>query len=172
MGRAEGLVYADKLALAQSAFADCQVALALQYLDECQWDLRGWEHWHLWTRFNARQTLLGHTNEVTSVAFSPDGKHILTGGGDPYKPGKPGEAKVWDAATGQEVLTLKGHTDAATSVAFSPDGKRILTGSGDNTAKVWDADRGREILLSQGSHAACQQRGVQPRRPTHPHRQP
>ena len=37
--------------------------------------------------------------------------------------------KVWDAASGQEVLTLKGHTDAVTSVAFSPDGKRIVSGS-------------------------------------------
>ena len=35
---------------------------------------------------------------------------------------------MWDAATGQELLTLKGHTGAVRSVAFSPDGKRIVTG--------------------------------------------
>jgi WD40 repeat protein len=41
--------------------------------------------------------------------------------------------KVWDAATGQDLLSLKGHTEAVTSVAYSPDGKRIASGSQDNT---------------------------------------
>ena len=57
------------------------------------------------------------------MAFSPDGKRIVTGSGDQT-------VKVWDADTGQEVLTLKGHTAQVTSVAFSPDGKRIVSGSG------------------------------------------
>jgi WD40 repeat protein len=57
---------------------------------------------------------------------------------------------VWDAASGQELLTLKGHTDKVCSVAFSPDGQRILTGSWDNTAKVWEAASGRELLTLKG----------------------
>ena len=56
------------------------------------------------------------------MAFSPDGKRIVTGSGDKT-------VKVWDAGTGQETLTLKGHTGMVSSVAFSPDGKRIVTGS-------------------------------------------
>ena len=52
------------------------------------------------------------------MAFSPDGKRIVSGSDD-------NTVKVWDARTGQEVLTLKGHTDGVISVAFSPDGKRI-----------------------------------------------
>ena len=69
-----------------------------------------------------------------SVAFSPDGKRVLTGSIDKT-------ARVWDAETGQEKAVLMGHTPV-TSVAFSPDGKRILTGSDDKTARVWDAETG------------------------------
>ena len=101
--RAEWLVYAGKLMLAQNDFEAGNGGLALHYLDECQWNLRGWEHRYLWTRINARQTLVGHTGEVWSAAFSPDGKRIVTGSWDRT-------AKVWDAGTGQELLTLKGHT--------------------------------------------------------------
>jgi len=133
--RAEWLVYAGQLARAQSAFENNDARVALQLLEECQWDLRGWEHRHLWTRLSSKATFVGHTSSVTSVAFSPDGRRILTGSLDQT-------AKVWDAAKCQELFSLKGHTHFVLSVAFSPDGRRILTGSYDNTAKVWDAATG------------------------------
>jgi len=53
---------------------------------------------------------------------------------------------VWDAATGQQLLTLKGHTGMVRSVAFSPDGQRIITGSDDWTAKLWNAETGLETF--------------------------
>jgi eukaryotic-like serine/threonine-protein kinase len=153
--RAEWLVYAGKLTLAQNDFEFGNGGLALHYLDECQWNLRGWEHRYLWTRINAKQTLAGHARELRSAAFSPDGKRIVTGGFDQT-------AKVWDAETGEELLTLKGHTCWVTSAAFSPDGKRIVTGAGRWSvpglsqlceAKVWDAETGQEVLALRG-HAA------------------
>jgi WD40 repeat protein len=58
------------------------------------------------------------------VAFSPDGQRIVTGSVDQT-------AKVWDSASGKELLTLKGHGSVVRSVAFSPDGQRIVTGSKD-----------------------------------------
>ena len=49
-------------------------------------------------------------------------------------------AKVWDAATGEELFTLTGHTGPVVGVAFNHDGTRIATASWDETARVWDAD--------------------------------
>ena len=48
-------------------------------------------------------------------------------------------AKVWDAASGKELLTLEGYGGDVLSVAWGPDGNRLATGSVDKTAKVWDA---------------------------------
>jgi WD40 repeat protein len=79
-----------------------------------------------------------HSDNVKSVAFSPDGKRIVTGGDD-------ATAKVWDAQSGKELRTLKGHSDTVDSVAVSRDGRRIATCSLDAT-KVWDAQSGKELL--------------------------
>ena len=90
-----------------------------------------------------RKTLKGHTGSVLSVAWSPDGKRLATASDDKT-------AKVWDAASGQELLTLKGHTNIVDSVAWSPDGKRLATASWDGTAKVWDAASGQELFTLKG----------------------
>ena len=89
------------------------------------------------------RTLVGHTGSVSGVAFSPDGKRIVSGSGDQT-------LKIWDAEKGQEIFTLKGHTDLVNRVAFSPDGKRIVSGSWDNTLKIWDAEKGQEMLTLEG----------------------
>ena len=65
-----------------------------------------------------RQTFQGHQNSVTSVAFAPDGKSILTGSADKT-------AKLWN----DNSQTFEGHQSSVTSVAFTPDSKSILTSS-------------------------------------------
>jgi WD40 repeat protein/tRNA A-37 threonylcarbamoyl transferase component Bud32 len=101
-------------------------------------------------------SLMGHTGRVTSVCFSPDGKQVLSGGGT-Y--GKPGEVKLWDVATRQEIRSFKGHISSVSSVSFSPDGQRIASGSasegnsqGDlpGEVKMWDAATGQELFTLRG----------------------
>ena len=81
-------------------------------------------------------------DDVHWVAFSPDGQRIAASGGP--------EVKVWDAASGKELLVMKKERAEMLSVAFSPDGRRIVTGSYDGVATVWDAASGQPPLSLQG----------------------
>ena len=92
--------------------------------------------------------LKGHTDPVYSVAVSPDGKLLATGSFDKT-------AKLWDAATGQELRTLAGklgHTNLVLGVSFSPDGSSLATVSTDNSLKIWDLANGKPASLL--AHAA------------------
>jgi WD40 repeat protein len=82
-------------------------------------------------------------NNLTSAAFSPDGKNIVSGGSDSL-------VTVRNAKTGKEARILKGHGADITSVAYSPDGKFILSASGDKTLKLWNAADGKEIRTFSG----------------------
>src|SRR5262249_2213900 len=66
----------------------------------------------------------GHTKEVAALAFSPDGKRIVTGGADTT-------VRVWDVEKGKQLTELPGHTARVTAIACGPGGDRIVTGSAD-----------------------------------------
>jgi WD40 repeat protein len=71
--------------------------------------------------------LEGHTGVIFCVAFSPDGKWIISGSQDM-------KIQIWDAKTHKAVgVPYEGHIDSIYSVAFSPDSKHIISGSADNT---------------------------------------
>ena len=78
----------------------------------------------------------GHTEPVNSVAYSPDGKTLVSGSED-YT------VRLWDVRTGQLLHTLEEHAGDVTSVAFSPNGKTLVSGSRDTTTRLWDTDTGQ-----------------------------
>ncbi len=80
---------------------------------------------------------------VTSVAFSPDGRFVLTGSRDR-------SAQLWDAATGKPLRRFAGHQGDISSVAFSADGRLVLTGSDDGTARLWNVESGTEVRRFAG----------------------
>ncbi|HEY8504011.1 MAG TPA: WD40 repeat domain-containing protein, partial [Gemmataceae bacterium] len=84
---------------------------------------------------DARILLLDVVNSqygrVHTLAFSPDGKWLATGGGD-------GSVRVWETATGQAVRRLGGHEAEVSTVAFAPDGRALLSSAEDGQAYVWD----------------------------------
>lgn len=78
---------------------------------------------------------------IWRLRFSPDGRFLATVSGDSSST----SVKVWNAATGAEMLSLVGHNGRVRGLDFSPDGRTIATGSRDGTIRVWSAVDGREL---------------------------
>ncbi|BGP40077.1 proteinral transcription repressor [Rhodotorula kratochvilovae] len=99
------------------------------------------------------QVFQGHKSEIYSLAFSPDGRRLVSGSGDKT-------AKMWDLETGTCVYTLtidditiaeNGPVDAGvTSVVFSPDGNFLAAGSLDTMVRIWDAETGHLLDKLKG----------------------
>ncbi|MDP2867142.1 MAG: hypothetical protein Q8O90_12955 [Elusimicrobiota bacterium] len=86
---------------------------------------------------------LGNSRIIYSVAFSPDGKFIASGGVDNI-------LKLWSLEDGTAVKTFKGHRNFVNSVAFSPDGRRLASASEDGTVKIWDIEGGSCLNTLKG----------------------
>ncbi|HVS75905.1 MAG TPA: serine/threonine-protein kinase, partial [Steroidobacteraceae bacterium] len=87
--------------------------------------------------------LIGHTDRVRSVAYSPGGRRLVSASYD-------GTARIWDASSGRQLLVLRGHRGPVMSAAFSPRGRRIATASFDGTARIWDAATGSVLAILRG----------------------
>ncbi|KAG9397193.1 WD40 domain containing protein [Carpediemonas membranifera] len=94
------------------------------------------------------QTLSEHTGCVWSLAFSSDGRTLVSGSWDDT-------AKVWDVETGQCRLTLTGHDDCVASVAISPDGSIIYSAGWDYKVKQWSSSTGECIRTMDHGDFVC-----------------
>ena len=141
--RAEAQAYVANINLAQQAWEQNSVGRLRDLLTEtAAYPNHGFE-WYYWQRQMHLDllTLRGHAGGVVFVAFSPDGGRILTGSYD-------GTARVWDAASGHELLNLD-VPRGVSSAAFSWHGQRIVTGH-DRSAEVWDTGSGHELFSLTG----------------------
>jgi WD40 repeat protein/serine/threonine protein kinase/tetratricopeptide (TPR) repeat protein len=135
----------SNLVLAGAAYDNRDVKLAAERLDKVPAKQRGWDWRYLKQQsFGGLFTL--RAGATRTVAFSPDGTRIATGGRGTQDGQQ--EVKVWDARTGTELFALKGlpniwpESSAGTFVTFSPDGTLLVTASDDKIARVWDARTG------------------------------
>ncbi|MHC4211750.1 MAG: protein kinase domain-containing protein [Planctomycetota bacterium] len=128
------LWYVHSIALADVAYRDSKIRRVRELLDACPKDLRGWE----WYRLNhisdqSLMTLCGHARSALAVRFSPDGKRIISGGKE--------TVRLWDAATGTELLELRAQQGISVDAALSLDGQRLVSAIIGGTVNIWDLDR-------------------------------
>ncbi len=142
--KAEQNQYRISIALAQQKWLADDVAGVEAVLDACPVRFRHWE-WGYLKRLCHLDLLTLRERNVNCVCFSSDGKRVATASAR--------TASVWDAVSGQHLLTLRGHTDAVFCVCFSPNDKLLATASLDNTAKIWDLAKGQELLTLRGHTA-------------------
>jgi WD40 repeat protein len=146
------LLYVADMNLAQQALNVNNVARAQDLLEAQRpapgqdEDPRGFEWRYFWRLCHGDLfTFHGHTNRVRSIAYSPDGKLLASGGDD-------NTIHLWNIAA-RSGVTLGRHQDWVFAVAFSPDGTILASGSQDHTVRLWEVNTGRMLKTLVGHSA-------------------
>ncbi|MGZ9223046.1 MAG: nSTAND1 domain-containing NTPase, partial [Anaerolineales bacterium] len=100
----------------------------------------------LWDATTSQEllTLMGHTDWIAGLAFSPDGKRLASTSLD-------GTVRIWSLTPGREMVTVSGPlADYGTRVVYNPNGQEFATNGGDGTATIWKAQTGQPRLTLKG----------------------
>ena len=99
------------------------------------------------------RTITEHTDTVLSVAYSPDGRNLVSADWD-------GHIRIWDVATGALLKTIEGHKKGVPSFFYSSDGTTLISGSWDNTIRIWDVDTDKPLKTITANVTELENEGV------------
>jgi WD40 repeat protein len=143
-----------RVALALTEWRNGEVVRARKLLDACPEAHRHWEWHYVWRLCQAGDTLSGHSDEVRAVAFSPDGKSVISCAG---VGNKPREVIRWEVGSGKRLGRAQLPDGKAFIRTISPDGTRLATTDtlppfhvGPSPVRVWGTADGKQALLLEG----------------------
>jgi len=105
------------------------------------WDVESGREFH---------ELAGNRAQIRGAAFSPDGRVVLTGGGNFVRGGDDTSLRIWDVTTGKELRSMSGGAQVVWCVAFSPDGRQAISSGMDGIIRLWDVSSGKELHQFKG----------------------
>jgi len=145
--RARDAEAAAKFQLAVARYDSNRAVDARTLLHQVPQQYRDNFEWHYCNRRfqGSNITCYGHASDVYEVAFTPDGKRVVSAD-------KGGTIRLWDATTGEQLGTLEGHEGHVSGLAVNPDGSLIASAGFDKTVRLWEAESGK-IIRTMTGHA-------------------
>jgi WD40 repeat protein/serine/threonine protein kinase len=133
--KSERYLYFSRINMAEHAWEEARIPRARELLTELRHDhpaSLGFEWRYLWRlQASSLHVLQGADDSVRTVAFSPDGRYVVSAGFEP-------KVRIWNSRTGKLEHVLDTHTVGLNSVAYSPDGKFLATAARDGNLSIWD----------------------------------
>jgi WD40 repeat protein len=139
-------VFNTESALTGVAFVDASHVVVTGKSVAAKWNV-GTE-WKLERTIGSPSSEAMFTDRVTALDFSPDGKTLAVGSGEPSRSG---QIKLFDVASGEEKLVIKEpHSDTVNCLAFSPDGRQLASCAADRFVKLWNVTDGKHVRSFEG----------------------